>query len=65
MCPVGVDADVVRDGVAVFTEGFGDEGRGVLLVMGQLRVGVKVLVEVEKVWGDGLGVGGGEEGGEE
>ncbi len=46
---VGVDADVVGDGVAGVAEGGGEDGGGALLVMGELGVGVKVFVEGDEV----------------
>ncbi len=48
---VGVEADVVGDGVAGLAEGVGEQGRGLLLVVGELGVAVELLV-------------GGDEGGE-
>ena len=57
---VGVEADVVGDGVAGVAEILGEDGGGALFVVGEFGVGVEVFVDFDE---GGLGEGG--SGGEE
>ena len=45
---VGIDADMVGNGVPGFAEGVGEEGRGVGLEVGELGVGMELLVGGEE-----------------
>ncbi len=56
---VGVFADVLGDGVAVFAEGGGEDRGGAGLVVGELGVGVEVFIGVEEGGELGTDDGGG------